>query len=264
MEITHLVTNGCSFTYCQGLWDPPNEGWPRLLANMLKVPVVNLAVPGSSNDGIHRRTYNYFYKNLPIGSKPLFVIAMSMSIRTEGYLSTYLSEKVQDYMNLAATDPHPLSKAIYTEMDDMGICLSEERKLRHWASLINLFETNDIPFLMSDYMPDPTGISENFVKNECIDISRFIKTHPNVVRNFCDITLGHPKALDGSHDGKEAQQVLAEYIYRQLLKRYRKITPVKSNYLTLANFPTLPKYKFEQTNQWYLHEIGKEYNYGID
>ena len=63
LEISHLVVNGCSFTYCQGLESPNTQGWPALLAKKLNVPVVNLAAPGSSNDGIYRRTYDYFYND---------------------------------------------------------------------------------------------------------------------------------------------------------------------------------------------------------
>jgi hypothetical protein len=61
MDITHLVVNGCSWTYCQGLEDPKNQGWPKLLADQLGCEVVNLAIPGTGNDTIHRRTYEYVH-----------------------------------------------------------------------------------------------------------------------------------------------------------------------------------------------------------
>ena len=39
-DITHLVVNGCSWTYCQGLDDPKTQGWPALLAKKLGVEVL--------------------------------------------------------------------------------------------------------------------------------------------------------------------------------------------------------------------------------
>lgn len=263
LEISHLVTNGCSFTYCQGLYDPPNEGWPKLLADKLGVPVVNLGTPGSSNDGVYRRTYDYFYKNLPNDSKPFYVIAMTMNIRWEAYITEDTFEKINDYMNLAAIDHFPLSKAFYSHMDEMGICHSQARKLRYWASLLNLFDSTNTPFLTSDYMPDNTESVRNFIKKEYHTLDNFIRTHPNTLRNFSNITANYPKALDKGHDGPEAQIVLADYIYNQIIKRYGEIIPVKSTYLTLKDFPTDFKRRFNR-NQWYLKELGKQYSYGLD
>lgn len=264
LEISHLVVNGCSFTYCQGLYDPPNEGWPRLLANKLGVPVVNLAVPGSSNDGIHRRTYDYYYKNLPTGSKPFFVIAMSMNIRTEAYVTDDSYEKVNDYVNLAATDHLAISKAFYSHMDEKGICYSQGRKLRYWASLLNLFDSTNTPYLSTDYMPDRSQSTQDFVRKEYHTLDNFIKTHPNTLRNFCEITANYPRALDNGHDGPEAQVVLADYVYNQLIKRYGEVKPITAPYISLKNFQTQQTRLFSQRNQWFLQELGKKYYYGLD
>jgi hypothetical protein len=63
LKITHVVTIGCSWTYCQGLDSPSTQGWPALVAKKLNVPLVNLAVPGVGNDFIHRVSHEYIYKN---------------------------------------------------------------------------------------------------------------------------------------------------------------------------------------------------------
>lgn len=265
LEISHLVVNGCSFTYCQGLYDPPNEGWPRLLANKLGVPVVNLAIPGSSNDGVHRRTYDYYYKNLSTGSKPFYIIAMTMNIRTEAYVTIgQHEEKVYDYVNLSAIDDLELSKAFYYHMDKKGIWYSQGRKLRYWSSLINLFDSNKTPYLTGDYMPTTDGDIDNFVKKEYPELDNFIRTHPNTLRDFCNITAGYPKALDNGHDGPEAQVALADFIYSQLIRRYGEVKPIKTDYLSLKNFRTCHEGFFDNRNQWYLHEIGKPYHYGLN
>lgn len=272
IEITHLVTDGCSFTYCQGLYDPPNEGWPKLLADKLGVPVVNIANPGSSNDGIVRRTYNYFYKNLPTNSKPLFVIGMSQSTRREEYFAEfdfgtkYGPEQINDYQILSINDPHePVANAIYSQMNDIGIYMSQERKFRLWASLISLFKANNTPYVIGDYIPDVSDETLTFIKQNFPELRNYIITDPNKLKNFCDITNGYPKAMDKGHDGPEAQIVLADYIYNQLIKRYEKIIPIKdANYVSLKDFRTTHKRAYEQVNQWYRKEMGLKYNYGLD
>jgi hypothetical protein len=50
IDVTHLVVNGCSWTYGTGLAHPKEQAWPALLAKQLGVPLVNLAIQGSGND----------------------------------------------------------------------------------------------------------------------------------------------------------------------------------------------------------------------
>lgn len=263
LEISHLVVNGCSFTYCQGLYDPPNEGWPRLLANKLGVPVVNLAVPGSSNDRVYRVIYDYFYKNLPYNSKPFYISMMTLNIRTEAYITNgENNELINDFANLSALDNIELSKAYYSHMDKLGIFHSQARKLRYWASLINLFDSTNTPFVTADYMPDFDISTANFIDKKFPEIDAFIKTHPNKLIDIPDITGHYPKALDNGHDGPEAQVALADYLYNEIIKRYGEIIPVKLPYLSLKDFPRqIPRILHQ--NQWFLHELGKKYFYGI-
>lgn len=265
LEISHLVTNGCSFTYCQGLYDPPTEGWPRLLAEKLGVPVVNIASPGSSNEGIYRRTYDYFYKNLPTGSKPLFIIAMSQNTRREEYFADSEYGLFQDYRNICVNDSIVLSKEIYKNMDDMGICFMEVRKLMQWQSIINLFESNNTPYITSDYIPDTSkdDFINTYVRKNHPGLNHSIRSNPNTLKNFVDITRKYPKALDKGHDGPEAQIVLADYIYNQLIKRYGEIKPITSDFVTLKTYRSQPKPYFVR-NQWYLYETGQPRHYGLD
>mgnify|MGYP003351991979 CR=1 FL=1 len=83
VDVTHLVVNGCSWTYGEGLENPNKEAWPALLANHFGLPIVNLAVQGCGNQSITRRTFEYVYENLPTGSKPFFVISWSQDARKE-------------------------------------------------------------------------------------------------------------------------------------------------------------------------------------
>ncbi len=265
LEISHLVTNGCSFTYCQGLYDPPTEGWPRLLADKLGVPVVNIATPGSSNEGIHRRTYDYFYKNLPTNSKPFFVVAMSQNTRREEYLTENEFGPVQDYINICVHDNIALSKEIYRHMDDHGVCMMEFKKLLNWQSIINLFESNNVPYLTSDYIPDYNGKPDvhEFIKRNHPELNYCIRTNPNTLKDFDRITNSYPKALDNGHHGPESQIALADYIYNQIIKRHGEIIPIESDYVSLKTFRT-QFYRLFERNQWYQYEVGLPRRYGLN
>lgn len=264
LEISHLVTNGCSFTYCQGLWDPPVEGWPRLLADKLGVPVVNIAIPGSSNEGVYRRTYDYFYKNKINNSKPFYVIAMTQLSRREEYIIENRNGPLHDFQIMSASDNHPLSKEIYRNMDEKGYCIMQFKKLMQWQSLINMFEAHNTPYLTSDYMPDNMRETEKYISKNHSELHYEVYSNSKTLKNFCDITVGYPKALDHGHDGKEAQVVLADYIYNQLIKRYGEVKPIKTDYLSLKNFRTQHKNHFENRNQWYLYEMGLKRYYGLN
>ena len=96
------------------------------------------------------------------------------------------------------------------------------------------------------------------------ELNKYINMDSNKLTNFSDITDGYPKAMDKGHDGPDAQIVLADYIYKQLLKRHEKIIPIKdAKFLSLKDFPVSHKKLFEQTNQWYKHEMGLDYYYGL-
>lgn len=268
LEVSHIVTNGCSYTYCQGLYDPPVQGWPKLLADKLGVPVVNLADPGSSNDGIARRTYNYFYKNFNRNCKPLYIMAMSQPMRREEYYAEYPHsetnfEPINDYMFLAAySDFDPLSKALYSQMDKKGFMFSQERKYRIWASLINLFRAHKNPYFIGDYMPEDDSEIHDFMTNNYSELYNYVNHdsfHLGYLNQFSNGII-YPKAKDGTHDGPEAQVALAEYAYKKIIAKYDNITVMQNaDFLTLKDFQTSFKRRFIQQNKWYLHEMNLPY-----
>ncbi len=51
-----VVTNGCSFTHGTSLAEPERTCWPRVLADALDAPLVNLAAGGGSNHRLVRTT----------------------------------------------------------------------------------------------------------------------------------------------------------------------------------------------------------------
>ena len=52
MTIKRLITHGCSFAYGEELVSPSSSSWPALVAEHLKVDLLNLAKPAYSNDSI--------------------------------------------------------------------------------------------------------------------------------------------------------------------------------------------------------------------
>jgi len=243
MEITHLVVNGCSWTYCQGLDDPKTQGWPALVAKDLGVPVVNIALPGSGNDAIHRRTYEYVYQNLPTGSKPLFLIFWSQYWRREAWYEFKDLEKIQDYRGI-----HPGLRKPFEEKDELEAALlshkSDEDSLRktllYKLSIINLFKSCNIPFLMTDFVNDEPNLSEvgicmkKALEKEMCHVHKDEATF-RLINSF-------PK-LPCQHDGVEAQIETSKWWMTNIYKMFPNLSVV-----TEVPFLTLEHYHLQKVN----------------
>jgi hypothetical protein len=97
MDVSHIVTVGCSFTYCQGLDDKLETGWPALVAKHFNAQLTNLAMPGIGNDTMHRRTYEYISENLKFqNSKPLVIVAWSQVNRHEQWYKQRQGDPMYD------------------------------------------------------------------------------------------------------------------------------------------------------------------------
>lgn len=248
IDITHLVVNGCSWTYCQGLDDPKTQGWPSLVAKYLGVEVVNLAVPGCGNDAIHRRTYEYVYENLPTGSKPFFIIAWSQYWRRETWHNKFLGYKdYNDYSLVSLPDAEPETNAERALLDDWNDLDFYRRTYLYKLSLMNLFKVNNIPYLMGDYSCDNDSSIIEELRNRFPSMIDTVLNNPKQVRRFDEITGLSPK-LPCGHDGVEAQGVLSSYINSEIKRQYRKINVVPSNYLTLKDFRLTNKLDSRENN----------------
>lgn len=237
-EITHLVVNGCSWTYCQGLSKPTEDGWPALLAKKLNVPVVNLAVKGSGNESIHRRTYEYINENLPTGSKPLVIILWSQIWRQEAWFKEYYSlGQLNDYGILIFPDAKKPATAYEAALVENWSTENFLRKLMlHQSSLSNLFKANNIPHLFANYAS--FGLEENVldnIKNRFPAMYDAFSTYENHAGEAYKITDPYPKTACG-HDGLEAQIVLAAHLNSYLTNIYGKFNVVSKDYLTLKDF----------------------------
>ena len=242
-NVSHIVANGCSYTYGEELDVPSKQSWPALLAQKMNMNLVNIARPGSGNDGILRRTIEYYYYNLlRYNSTPLFVIALSFHTRREEYFS-YL----QDYKHLIKyeniEDMDDAERYFFLNSED---CVRHKEKLFQWLHLINFFRINDIPYIIGDYMPD---------------IEHFDLTPPPIVKllmndeRYCglipDFTRHLPKKPE-FHDGEEAQEVVANLYHDYINKNY-ELSITDSKYLRHDEFFTkkqLKGFKDHHQHHW--------------
>lgn len=241
VKLSHLVVNGCSFTYCQGLENPAEQGWPALLANKLKVPVVNLAIPGSGNDAIFRRTYEYFYLNKKYNNFPLFINVWSFSGRREEFFSEYKGSQVNDFVVLDFQGQNPIEKeVVYNLLTSKGMISAERKKLLYWAACIELFKNNKMPYLMSDTFPiEPNYLKE--LEEEFPDQVKQVYDDKNKVTNISTLAGKEPH-LPCGHYGESANQVIAKYFYDLLIDRYNM-------YITRVD-------KFTDLNEYRTNTVG--------
>ena len=218
VEITHLVTVGCSWTFCQGLENKTQNGWPALTAKALNIPVVNLGLPGVGNDCIQRRAYEYVYENLHTGSKPLFVIAWSQYWRREIWQKKVFKDfRFNDYAPIMlkdstnTKDPHEISV-----LESWDYYSFVRRTYKYKLSLINLFRSMQIPYLMTDYADNvcPPNDMEIFKKNYP-GMYAGVNDDQYKIEDFYKLT--HPYTrLPCGHDGEEAQVAVADYLVEQI------------------------------------------------
>lgn len=277
IEISHIVVDGCSLTYCQGLEKPHIDGWPALLAKRIGVPVINLALGGSGNDGIQRRTFNYvyksldYYKNNNIDSNPFYIIGLTWAGRREEYFENYYHwTDTNRYYTLDLTpdmdkllqiiDNHETdkkSKAAYVEyayLLNFDLEAAHLKKLHHWASLVNLFKVNNINYGIGDYIP--TYDEDILYKTRTIykPLSDFLYDDKNNFGEFASVTRNSDK-LPCQHDGIESQKILADYVYNKIIEVHGNIVVT-----TVSNLYKLKQFYFSEphgnhavVSDWYLN-----------
>jgi hypothetical protein len=240
MKISHIVTNGCSYTYCQGLPNMIVDGWPAQIANNFNCPVVNLGIPGVGNDSIHRRTYEYIYENLSVDQyKPLVIIEWSQKWRKESWLNKEL-----DYIHVTYPDTdvqkwNNNQKALLDNWNDEDFI---RRTILYKLSLINLFENLNIPFLMFDYDgSDGPCEKKDKVKMNFPTMYGFSQNKFDM-GSLCHLTGALPK-LPCGHDDIDGQNALNKTISNKIKEVYPQLEFVNnSKFLTLNDYIKTSKY----------------------
>lgn len=238
MEITHLVVNGCSWTYCQGLEDPKNQGWPALLAKKLNIPVVNLAVPGSGNDTIHRRIYEYYFDDLPNNNKPLYIVGWSQAWRREAWCRQYYHKHLpQGYSSIAFPEMKPTNFYEAALLDNWSEEDFLRRTMLYQLSIDSLFKSANIPYIGS-FFAEPIQINSEETYNALLKY----KNHFNFINNNTHTidpvykVLSQFEKLPCGHEGQDSMVATADYFYDNIIQKYDCITPVAGKYVTLKDF----------------------------
>lgn len=270
IKISHLVVNGCSYTYGHGISDPIKDGWASIIAKRLGVPLINLAVPGQGNQAIFRRTNRYFYKDLFNDNNPFYIHAYSQASRREAYISSenrYVI--VGGEGNMAQVE-----KEIIRESDDFYYCLAEQEKLHIWASINHLLDTHDVPHLMADYMPCCNGKTEQWIEDNETILKNELYLHNGKLENFNMVTHDFEKTIC-QHETVAGHKHLADYIWKEFNKRYT-YEVVEKDCATLHDILIIPPYNQEALdtshnnpidyyprefcrNIYYFHELGLDY-----
>lgn len=224
LKISHLVVNGCSYTYGHGISDPIKDGWASIIAKRLGVPLVNLSIPGQGNQAIFRRTMQYFYKDLLHDNNPFYIHAYTQSSRRECYLSQVPKNQLPHHFYIVdGYSTHTqLEKEIILNSDDHYYCLMEQDKLHRWSSINGLLDSHNIPHLMSDYMPVTNGLVNEFIDKHETILANELELHPGKLRNFNEITQDFEKT-PCLHETVEGHKHLADFVLAEIAERYDEI-----------------------------------------
>jgi len=271
LKISHLVVNGCSYTYGHGIWDPIKDAWPSIIAKRLGVPLINLAIPGQGNTAIYRRTMEYFYKDLFHNNNPFYIHAYSQSSRREVYLAD-----TQQFSIIGGNEAHTrVEKEMILNSDEHYYCLLARDKLHRWASINALLDSHNVPHMMSDYMPECHAATINYIEEHDTILKNELDIHPGKLRDFNRVTRDIEKT-SCLHETKEGHQYLADYIWKEIENRFDNIevvdlthaklhdilihTPKGVEDLKVSHNDPINFYPLDFCqNVYYFHELGLDY-----
>lgn len=245
VNISHIVTVGCSFTYCQGLDDKLETGWPALVAKHFNAALTNLAMPGVGNDTIHRRTYEYIFNNLKFeNSKPLVIVAWSQIDRHEQWYQQRQNDPMFNNYHLVSkpddSNPVDLYQKVYLQHYDERNFY--RKTLLNKLSLINLFKSFDIPYLMTNYMSLDQNENTTQVDKEFFNMSDQVQTDPYRIMDLCDLTRDKIK-LSCGHETAENMIPVSNYVIESVKRLHPNISfKNEINHLRLIDFIKTDKY----------------------
>lgn len=263
MKISHLVTNGCSWTYGQDLYNPLTQSWPARLADLLGLPVVNLAVPGSGNDGIYRRTAEYLSLDLDNDVKPLVVIAWSQYWRTEFWnkllLATHKTTKADYSQIVIPDDGSELTPTQKSLLDQWDLEFHFKRAIMIKFSMYNLLRNFNIPYIMCDYTGNWRECKEQVEIKDTwyASLIKILEKDTNHL-NFPLHHVSEPYPRITGHDGPEGSLAIAERLKYEIELRYQLEHDTQAKYHTLKDYcPYRQFVGLAHRNIWELYDQGK-------
>jgi hypothetical protein len=218
MDVSHIVTIGCSFTYCQGLDNKLEIGWPALVAKHFNTKLTNLAMPGIGNDTIHRVTYEYICENLKFtDSKPLVIVAWSQIDRKEEWYHEREDNHMFDDYHLVAKPQDTYSNDLYEKsyLEHYDETNYYRKTLLYKLSLKNLFENLGIPYIMTDYMPLKCSDRTDAVEKSFSEMFDLVNKNPFRIKDLGDITKWNTK-LPCGHDTAESMIEVSDYVITKI------------------------------------------------
>jgi len=226
MKISHIVTNGCSFTEGNGLANK-EEAWPYKLAQRLGVDVVNIGKGGSANDTIFRRTYEYFYEDIQNDNNPLYVIMFSAITRKERWIE---GKKQYATYDTFQKDPGSVDYVLNYNMEYFF-----KRTMLYKSALRNLFNLHNVPYIYGLAIETLNGkekisMHDAMVKQAPNHFS-ILSNDKNDLGDMSTVTQGLP--LTPCHHWDIAgHDAVANHLYTKIYENYKdiEIAPSK-NYL---------------------------------
>lgn len=261
MKISHLITNGCSWTYGLDLPSPLTQSWPARLSALLGLPVVNLAIPGSGNDSIYRRTAEYLSLDLAKEVKPLVVIAWSQYWRTEFWHKPPTHSNIRaDYSHIFIPDDGsemtPTQKSLLDQWDDE---FHFKRAILIKFAMYNLLRNFNIPYIMCDYTGNWREYKEKVsIKDSWYEgLINFLEKDSNHLSfPLHEISQSYPRI--NTHDGPEGSSAIAERLKYEIELRYQPEPDNEAEYYTLKDYcPYRRDVSHAERNIWELYDQGK-------
>jgi hypothetical protein len=225
MDVSHIVTIGCSFTYCQGLDDKLETGWPALVAKHFNSQLINLAMPGIGNDTIYRRIYEYICENLKFeNSEPLVIVAWSQIERHEQWYHELYSNPMFDDYHLVArpesTTPDDLYQQAYLEhYDEINFY---RKTLLYKLSLFSLLESLGIPYITTDYMSLDRNEKIIKVEKDFAGMAKRVNENPFRIEDLSIINEFKPK-LPCGHETAEGMIPISNYVITKIKELHTNI-----------------------------------------
>jgi hypothetical protein len=205
-----LVTSGCSFTYGQGLSDPPSQAWPALVADLLGMQVTNLGTRGAGNVFIANQILDHHAQH---GLADFYIIAWSHWARFDFGDST--SNRVIHLSQGSHNHLSQLRELIFTK--HMNPIYLYKKYLNTVLMMQTWFKAQSANYIMFDalaglhqgsYIADPV----NRALARQIDQTRFIEFGIKNFDNWTDIRhrlpCGHPDAV--------AHSQMADILFREI------------------------------------------------
>lgn len=253
-EVTHLLVNGCSWTYCQGLENISQQGWPRLVSNNLQIPLVNIALPGCGNGSIYRRTAEYLFKNSATNGKPLVIIAWSQDWRFEAW---YLERFGKPYNQFHLVGfPHDEPKDEYERafLENYSEEYFLRRSLLERISLINLLKSFGVPYILCNNAPSelsPVAITPAGQKIEKMfnEMRSYVNGNPYKIADIDKLTTGLPHT-PCMHYGLEAQEKIGNFVTDEVKRLHPDLTLTENQFITTEEF-TKNDLNFRIWKHWY-------------